>query len=481
MMRRNISGARTIAWLLVMSAWGAGCSLINTFDELVPQKQNQDSGIFVDSSVPLDAGPDVTMEAAKEAGIDSSVDVGVDAGPHGAIVIGGAATGDGPDKFVLTALDPATGTELPNAREPMLVSAVLYDPLNDLWYIFESGGQGIFPLPTDDFFVRTRQLDPISGQWTELSKVAIPPGISFATATVLHDRITYVAYPAADAGMLMTDDGGSVPVGFDLVTLDTSTPSSVTVSSVIPFAGKPPIALLGTPSIVNQGGFATFAVTSATRTALLTPVLLPAGASPPSVEQPIVGAYAVGGQTGYGSVQIGTNLDIAVVGRGFGPPTTPATVAIYDPIAAANDPTTALVGAGTFSFLDGNVKPPAFSKCTQTLFVVGTNADLNLHAVSLGDPLPMPDGDGGLTNLSEVTVPTGHSGQAVYFEPFTNTVLVPFSQGDNYSLSAFTFEGGQFTARQPPLWVPPADLRPNFIATRTPLSFPCTGPVQSDP
>jgi hypothetical protein len=471
-----------------MSGWGAGCSLINSFGEVVPH-HDEDAGPTVDSGAPPpDAGRDVTVEAAQEAAVDSStVDVGIDAGPHGAIVIGGAATGDGPDTFVLTALDPATGTELPNSREPMLVSAVLYDPLSDLWFIFESGGQGIFPLPTDTFFVRTRQLDPISGQWTELSKVQIPPGYSFATTTVLHDRVTYVAYPGADAGTVMTDDGGTAPVGFNLVTLDTSTPSAVTVSSVIPFSlapfgGKnPPIAVLGTPSFVSQGGIATLAATSATRTAQLLPVLLP-GTSPPSVEQPIIGAYGVGGQTGYGTVLIGQNVDIAVVGRGFGGPTTPATVAIYDPVAAANDPTTALVGAGTFPFLDGNVKPPAFSACppgTQTLFVVGANGDLNLHAVSLGSPLPLPDQDGGLTMLSQVTVPTGHSGQGVYFEPFTSTVLVPFSQGDNYALSAFTFEGGQLTARQPPRWVPPPDLRPNFVATRTPSSFTC--PIQSEP
>ncbi len=474
-MGRNVSGARAIACLLVLSAWGAGCSLINSYSDVAPQRHEPDAMSNADTGAPMpDAstdGPLTVPEAAMEA---APPEAAVDAGPRGAIVIGGsAAADDASEQYVLTAVDPVTGSELPNAREPLTVAAVLYDGPRDLWYVFESGGQGIFPLPTDPFYLRTRRLDVVSGQWTELGKVAVPPGLSFATTAVLGQRVSYVAYAAADAGTL---DGGT-PVQFQLVTLDTSDPAAVTVASTVDLASAP-VALVGTRSAVSAaGGFATLAGTTTVGTshvAQLTPVLLPS-TDPPSVELPIVGIFSVGGQTGFGAVLIGGTQEVAVVARGFGGSTTPATVSVFDP--ASNDPAQALVGAGSFAFGDGNIKNPAYSACAQTLFVVGTNADLNLYAVSLAS-LSQPV-DGGAQMLSSVSIPTGHSGQGVYFEPFTSTVIVPFSQGNNFALTAFSFAGGQLLPRQAPRWVPPADLRPNFIATRNPSSFSC--PMQTEP
>jgi hypothetical protein len=115
-------------------------------------------------------------------------------------------------------------------------------------------------------------------------------------------------------------------------------------------------------------------------------------------------------------------------------------------------------------------------------FVVGTNADLNVHAVSIASTAT-PDADGGLPALSNASAAMGHSGQGVYFEPFTNTVITPFSQGKNFALTAFSLEGTpmapQLVQRQAPRWVPPPDLRPNFVAAKTP--FPPTCPVDGDP
>ena len=64
---------------------------------------------------------------------------------------------------------------------------------------------------------------------------------------------------------------------------------------------------------------------------------------------------------------------------------------------------------------------------------------------------------------------TTHSGQGVYFEPYTSTVLSPFTQGDGYVLDAFTLAG---TADKPTLTqrrrdgTPPADVRPEVLAIR---------------
>ncbi|HEY6462634.1 MAG TPA: hypothetical protein VIY73_20840 [Polyangiaceae bacterium] len=479
-MRSGLRPARFAALLLLGASWTAGCSLVNSFGDVVPQKASTTDGApATDGTAPtLDgSNDDGSSEAAAESGVDAALDAGdagdteaetsIDASARGAIVIGGAAEVDGGEAFVLTALDPTTGTELPQARETMTVSAVLYDGSRDVWYVFESGGQGIFPLPTDPFWIHTRQLDVVTGAWTELGKVAIPAGLSFATTTVEAQRVSYVAY---GQGSGAPADGG-IPSAYGLVTLDTSDPANVTVSSVVQLTTSP-IALVGTRSAVNPaGGFATLAATTSvggTTVAQLTPVLLPS-ASPPSEEAPIVGTAGVGGQTGFGLVRVSGVDGIAVVGRGNG--TTSATLSVYNP--AANSPAQAFLGAGTFAFGDGNIKAPAFSDCNGTVFVVGTNSDLNVYAVPLAAAL-VPAADGGAAAITAVSAPTGHSGQGVYFEPFTNTVLVPFSQGNNFALTAYTFGGGQLVARQAPRWVPPADLRPNFIATRTPVPFDCS-------
>ena len=77
----------------------------------------------------------------------------------------------------------------------------------------------------------------------------------------------------------------------------------------------------------------------------------------------------------------------------------------------------------------------------------------------------------------ETSQPIGHSGQGVYFEPFTNTILLPFSQGLNFQLTAFRHNGGSFSQiNGTPIWQPPPDLRPDFIAVRAPIPFPCAQP-----
>jgi hypothetical protein len=473
---------RLLAWVTFSStcAVGAGCSIINAYPDVAPQSIADAGPTGSDSGTALaeggaDATTGATDGALNDAGsgaADGASETGA-SGPHGAIVVGGTISEDGGEEFVLTALDPATGSELAKARVPMIVSAVRYDGLRDLWYVFESGGQGIFPLPTDPFYLHTRTLDPTTGDWTELGKFPIPAGVSFATTTVVSQRVSYVAYGDGDAG---AEDGGAP---FSLVTLDTTMPAAVTVASTLPLA-QGYGAIAGTRSQVNPaGGFVTLGTTTkigANTFVQLTPVLLPS-ADPPAIESPIVGTFAASSLFGLGTATINGTMDALVVTRSSAAGS-PATLAIYDP--SASDPTMALLGAGTFPFNDSNINAPAFSVCDQTAFVVGTNADTSVHAVQIAaTAAPV---DGGVPALASTAAATGHSGQGVYFEPFTSTVLTPFSQGNNFALTAFTLGGTpgapQLVQRQDPFWVPPPNLRPNFIATRDP--FPGTCPAQGD-
>jgi hypothetical protein len=471
MMTIGRSVGRRVALGIVGAACiaGAGCTLINAYDDVAPQKsESADGSPGIDSSLPGDdAGPSDSGSSRDGGGPHDAAaeEAAAVAAAHGVIVIGGEISNDAGRQVVLTAIDPSTGSELPKARTPLNVAGVQYDPDRDLWYVFESGGDGIFALPTDPFYLHTFALDTITGQWTELGKVQIPPAVSFATTTVLPQRLSYIAYGDGTLEGGVPAEGGSP---YSLVTLDTGTSASVTV-----FGDPMPLAsgygaLIGVRSEVNAaGGFlglgSTAKLDGGTTVAELTPVLVP-GTDMPSLEQPIFGTTASGSLVGYGSVTINGATHALVITRPNG--MVPGTLSIFDP--AATDPTMALLGAGTFPFSDGNVKAPAFSVCAQIAFVVGTNADLSVHAVSVAG-IGLDDG-GVYPALASTSAATGHSGQGVYFEPFTNTVLAPFSQGDNFALTAFTLAGSpdapKLIQRLPPRWVPPPDLRPNFVATK---------------
>jgi hypothetical protein len=484
MMTMGRSVGRTVAFgcLGVACTVGAGCTLINSYDEVAPEKvaspdgspgQGMDASMLGDASAGPDSGGNTGPDGggARDVGTPDDGAAAI-AAERGVIAIGGEVSGDAGRVLVLTAIDPSTGSELPRARMPMNVSAVFYDGVRDLWYVFESGGQGIFALPTDPFFLHTLTLDPVTGLWTEVGKFAVAPGVSFATTAVIKERLSYVAYGDGLIDGGVPSEGGAP---YSLVTLDTSDPTAVTVVGVPVALSSGYGALVGTRSDVSvAGGFVTLGSTAKIdggSVAVLTPVLVP-GVDMPSVEVPIDGTSAAGTLTGFGAATINGTSEALVVTRPSGSGV-PATLSVFDP--SANDPTMALIGAGTFPFIDTNLKAPAFSACAQMAFVVGTNTDLAVHAVSIA-------GIGQATagvypTLPSASAATGHSGQGVYFEPYTNTVLTPFSQGENFALTAFTLAGTsaapQLIQRQAPRWVPPPDLRPNFVATKSPYPDVC--------
>ncbi len=167
---------------------------------------------------------------------------------------------------------------------------------------------------------------------------------------------------------------------------------------------------------------------------------------------------------------------ILVVARPIVSPTGAATVSVYDPVSLSSV-------AGQFPFGDFNVQPTAFSPCDGYAFVVGTNVETNIHTVDISSLLS-GQGDGTVGALTATSQPTGNSGQGLYFEPYTSTVLAPFSQGTSFTLAAFSVDHSSPTGlsqRKPPLWQPPGDLRPNFIATKAPVPFPTTELCKSPP
>lgn len=431
------TGSKTTRWIAgILVMLGAGCTLINSFDDV---RQPSD-GTYGEGKAPPDGS--VSLEGGPA--------------PGGAIIVGGEVESDGDLlPYILTVLNPTDGTEI-GKRESMVVSAIRYDGLRDLWFIFENATGGNFTSGAyDKCILHVRTLDLATGKWTELSKLDVPPPRSNDSIGVLRERLGYVAAVDPDGGTL------------NFVTLDTSDPAKVSVVNQLPLA-QAPIGVTGTRSTTGVGGTANIVQLNTGNcdanfcSIEERPVLVPNSGSP-ILRDPIAMGFALRTAfTSYASF-VGTNpRDIVLFPRTAADAAAPSQAMLFDPVTKGED------GLATNFFInDSVIRPAAVSECARVTFVVGANSDLNVHAI----PIP---GDGGGTPTK---VSTGHSGQSVYFEPSTATVLAPFNQGGGFDFSAFRLKG---TSDAPTLekrdatdWRPPKDLRPVVLGIREPLPIVC--------
>ncbi len=473
-MRKAFAGAPrpqpfpgVLALVGVVAALGASaCTLLNSFDAVKPLRDGGDQGEAGLEASAGDASDSAVTDAATDATVSDAVSdarADAEAGPppdKGVIVVGGVASAaDGgvdasyPDAglvSVLTALAPEDGTELPLAREKLNVASVQYDGLRDLWYVFESGGAGFFPTPTDPVFLHVRQLHTATGAWTTLQSLPVPPLVAFTLVTVLRNRLVYVAYDVSDG-----------QVGTELVTVDTTDPSNPVVYDTQPL-DQQPFGLIGTRGASGSGGVVNLLQSSACgdggQCFSIQHVTIPPATSDKPNVTPMSGWAPLGpyvGSPAYGSFLTGPQ---DVIGWSTHLPN--ASISSYSPQV----PGQSLGSPIPFSSNDGYFKPFAFAECLGQALLMGTNQDLAVYAIPL-------------TTTGTVARGTlGTSGQGVYYEPFTSTVLAPFSQGDGFTLTAFTLGGTKaaptLTPRQAPGWAPPPDLRPELVATRTHVPTP---------
>lgn len=432
-----------------LGLFAAGCSIVNSFDDLKPLTD----GTYGPSS---QSGGDASTSEGPftEGGADA--DAG--AAPTSALVVTGLVdTDSGAPPHVLTVLDPATGAEIA-PREPMVVTAIRHDGVRDLWFIFESSTTDFAPGSGDKTFLHVRKFDLATRSWSELSKREVPVPQSYDSVVVLTDRVGYVAYRPSDAG------GTAV----DFVTLDTASPANVGVLATQALTGSTPLGAMGVRSTTGPGGnVGLLRITCAGPPPALCPleilpVLVPNGGTP-AIQAPVtVASISRFATPSYASL---ADLDRNVVVIPSADPAdaaAPTSAVLFEPRnhVAEGTPT-------TFSFKDSVLRRAAVSECQRVAFVVGGNADLDLHAVPL-------TGDGQGTTFK---ISTGHSGQSVFFEPSTSTVLTPFSQGAGFDLSAFRLGGTKaaptLTPRKKPDWNPPTDLRPILVGVRQTQPIVC--------
>lgn len=440
--------------LLVLAPTTAlvACTFVNGFDDVKPLTA-KDTGTITDSVVTetdLDTGTVVT---------DSGVDTPVDTGPvdRGLVVVSGQIAGDaGPGQPVLTVLDPADGKRL-GTDEKITVVAVKYDGAHDRWYLWiNKSGTSFDPVSTTEIELQIRTYDRTKSTWTTLSTLKVPTIVDEATSTVLKDRLAYVSYTTATT--------------FELTVIDTTTATAPKVISPGLALTVPPIGVIGTPAPTGGGTVNMLSVTSGTGCT--------GGVCKVAFQRATVPA-APNPATSSGTKQVADTLDIAAGQPAWGsfynggspqdllmvPPTgaaTKATLIRLSPIS--NDPVTGTTPVA-FTVAKNTLRSLTVSECLKTAFVT----DLNGTQV-YGVPLAF-DGTPNVFGL-------GRSGQRLYFEPYTHTVLAPYrASAAAFEIAALEVTGTDkapvFKKRGGSSWSPPAELQPTLLAVKAPNDFPC--------
>jgi hypothetical protein len=463
--------AVSLATPVVAAAMGVGsCTFINEFGDVkLAGDSGSDATTVIDSGSSIDAGhPDAASVDATTG--DSGA---LDSGPvdKGVIVISGRVSDDaGNLTGVLTAIDPTTGVELPNAREMLNVPVVLFDGLRDLWLVVETDGTSLFPAPTDHAVLHTRKLDPVTGTWTTLQSLQIPPPI-FGLAAVLTNRFVYLGF----------DTQPDAQSSATFITVDTTMPTAPNIFGSTPLPAQPE-GLMATRSTTGNGGVVNMLVS--------VPCPADGGAADDAGSDAAAGGIGGGQCLATQHVTVPTSSDPATVGFTtqlgpfFGKPAFgsyltggPEDVIAWSvPGGNPSSPGPTLIHTFVpltgkemgdpipFQTSDGFFQPFAFAECQKQALLIATNEDLSAYAIPLAS-------SGMLARAS-----TTHSGQSIYFEPYTGTVLAPFTQGDGFELTAFLLGGTQanptLTPRQSG-WTPPADVRPEVIAVRSMVPVAC--------
>jgi hypothetical protein len=466
------------------AASGAGCSIVNAFDDVKPydagvggasSSSSSSSSSTTASSSSSSSGATTSSSSSSSstttASSSSSSSSGAPA-PIGIALIAGrvVVNGNKTDAREFAIINAATGAQL--TRYSLSVIAATHDPASDLWYLFEASA--LPPFKGEAVHIHVGTIDPVLGTWTEISGdggvVGLPNIIDSIDLGVLNNRLVYAAFdPSYDGGAI-------APIG--LAVVDTSGQAALTpafapdgfVTSLPSFFG-----FLANPNPSTKGGLVNLVTQNCAADAgapaglcILNRLLLtiPADTTPPNVA----------------TATIDTGIVVAKAGNGIGESWGTQGSPEYDLVAVP--PLTADGGTANIdrfiysgSALDSTIPFPvtpagaqysglALSDCLQTVLVSDRGNKL-LYAVPLA-------GAGTTSKVVFTDPPT-----VLYFEPISQSVLVPFQPANaTYHLNAVTLGG---TATAPTLtpntgFAPPADLAVDAVAIRHPSAGMVTCP-----
>ncbi len=461
-------------WIPLLTL-GAGCSLINSFDEVKPLAAPVGSsgaagaagaaaGSAGTGGSESGSGGGGSSAGSAGSGASTAGSGGATAGSGGATAgSGGATAGSGgatagagggpltgaavmsglvpgtPDQRILTVLDMSTGAE--TTREQLVVSGIVHDPFSDTFFVFESSTEPD-PAPGDAVTLRARKLDMSTGKWLpDLGSVSVPANVR-GSAVALHDRVAFLTYP------------GGAGTKRGVVIVDTKDPAAMKVlpDTGMTLGAAETTAVIASPDATSTGGILGLAgitacnVTMKSCEASIQPVSV-TDSGVTFLARKSIGTYeyTVGASMAFGA---GNDQFIAAF-----PPASPAKGYVQ------RYTTTSLSKAGAPTPFDASgpaLKALAYDACDDISFV----SELTDQAIFVvpTDPAKPP----ALQSL-------GKPGQRVAFDHATRTVIVPYSLASQHFIRAFKLDP---TKPAKPLteriadWKPPTDFEPDQTAVR---------------
>ncbi len=458
----------------------AACSVINSYDDVVPLKgaggesNAGNGGAHTGGNGGANTGGD--NPGGGDAG-DGNPGGGAPAVPaHGLLAVAGTDPTKN-DVNVLSLIDPTTGHEL--ARQTLTGGAAVvglaYDGAagKDAWFEFTGAS---FPAdPTSKAALNVYGFVDTGASWKAISTKAVPglPPPRPETFVVLNDRLAYLSYTIV----------GGAPVD-SLTVLDTTDPKLVTSLkfTALDFGTDTEVlGMVGTRGVLGDptatGGTLAIVVASACngKQALrscgavkLLPVTVGDDVSqsvPVDFSTSLIGepafASAQTGQLGYAAFTLTAGKSV--------------TLRHFDPRNLKDSET------GSPAFKAVWLGGLAYAECQDVALFTGV-AQGSLFSAS----------PSGLTSEQ----PLYHSGQTVVYEPYTQHAITLYNpansiftgsgfvaageggaggaSGDQPSLESFDVtKNAAITPTDAAKWDPPADLAPNLAVARFPVAFGC--------
>lgn len=398
-----------------------GCSVINSFDDLV--EAQPDAGAGGSSGSSGSGGMAGAGGTGGTSGSGGSSGAGSMAGGGGAVQDGVIVIADGTNDLVV--LSPWTGGEL--ARETMDVAAIGYEEERDVWFIFERGSAALDPAT-----LHVRQWSLQDEQWSEQAPVQVPAVFAQGTLATLNRRIYYKS-------TVVPTGGGPPSNGVTL--LDTGDLSAVRVlgndQEALPngdFIGlipkpNPGSSAGGTINLVQKGACnATGDGGPNVCDIGLLNVTITSDPNPQYKTTNKVGAVPESGGNAAWTFDRINESDVMIF-----PPPDPSAMNPEGSLRRFNPFTNAPQGDPIpFSVAGPRINDADFDACTQTALATELGATPQQTPTIFAIPLQ----SGGTVAQQSLSTPA----QRVVFEPFTRTVIRPLD-GGNPEISAFVLGG----------------------------------------
>lgn len=403
-------------WLVPLGTilTAASCSLVNAFDD-VAQVQVASGG----SAGDVGSGGDGGEGTGGGGGEGNTV------APPGLVVVGGEEDGTTP---VLLALSPQTGEEL--ARIEGTYAAAVHESERDLWFLIQGDS------------VRAARFDRVRNVWQFESQAAS----IVAPLDPLHVFALNGNLAVLDAGL-------------ELQVFDTSDLTDITLKGSATY----PQGLWGAVGVPNSVGGEVYVA------ALECP-----GDVNPCVVQ-------------ITRIQIGEDVQQQAPADVFVTPTTvrgtehgaiafdqglgqlAAVVPSFDEVGEQSTihlRTRALMDAGSVTLVQRSPQPrvAVVDPCQTVIYVMGPLNQV-MVAGSLND-----DAD-----RTEMIREVGVNGQGMVLEPYTRSLILQQSSGDNFTVDAWSITGTELSPnvrKRLNDWQPPS-IQPSFVSVATPRGLVC--------